>query len=255
MKRKTAIIGALVLALSPSAALGDWQSYEETNLKGTISGTIQKGHIFQTQSGSIYEVTDLTLQLVLEIMPKVVVLQNGEQFKLIVEGFDEPLICRQLAPPTHLATRPAPRPKLKVPPEPVLDGNLPLGQLMSPAQQEEMGLHKLTNSQRERLRKFLAELYLRGIEDGKVQRIAKGPLPDSKSPTPAVIESQVDGNFEGWTGETVVKLVNGQIWQQARYHYHYHYAYRPRVTVYQAEGVYKMKVEGVDQAVVVTRIK
>ncbi|MDR0881742.1 MAG: hypothetical protein LBP55_04270, partial [Candidatus Adiutrix sp.] len=33
------------------------------------------------------------------------------------------------------------------------------------------------------------------------------------------IESQIDGTFEGWSGETVFKLTNGQIWQQSSYAY------------------------------------
>ena len=70
--------------------------FEETNLEGSISGTVQQGRIFKTTSGSIYEVTGLTLQLVLELQPKVTVLRKGEIYKLIVEGFDEPLICKKL---------------------------------------------------------------------------------------------------------------------------------------------------------------
>ena len=38
--------------------------------------------------------------------------------------------------------------------------------------------------------------------------------------TPAVIESQIDGEFEGWEGETVFVLTNGQIWQQSSYDYY-----------------------------------
>ena len=73
-----------------------WGIYEETNLVGSISGTVQQGRIFKTTSGSIYEVTGLTLQLVLELQPEVMVLRNGNIYKLIVKGFDEPLICRKL---------------------------------------------------------------------------------------------------------------------------------------------------------------
>lgn len=73
-----------------------WEIFEETNLEGSISGTVQQGRIFKTASGSIYEVTGLTLQLVLELQPAVTVLRSGETYKLIVEGFDEPLICRKL---------------------------------------------------------------------------------------------------------------------------------------------------------------
>lgn len=70
-----------------------------------------------------------------------------------------------------------------------------------------------------------------------------------------VIESQVDGEFEGWDGDTVVKLMNGQEWQQADAHYYYHYAFMPDVLVYPSNGVWKMSVEGTDRAVRVTRLK
>ena len=73
-----------------------WELFEETSLSGVISGTIQQGHIFRTMSGRIYEVTGLTLQLVLELQPDVIVLRQGDIFKLIIDGFDEPLICRKL---------------------------------------------------------------------------------------------------------------------------------------------------------------
>lgn len=75
---------------------GAWEVYEETNLAGSISGTVQAGRIFQTTSGNIYEVVGLTLQLVLELQPAVMVLRNGSTYRLIVDGFDEPLICRKL---------------------------------------------------------------------------------------------------------------------------------------------------------------
>lgn len=73
-----------------------WDIFEETNLEGSISGTVQQGRIFKTTSGSIYEVTGLTLQLVLKLQPSVTVLRSGQTYKLIVEGFNEPLICRKL---------------------------------------------------------------------------------------------------------------------------------------------------------------
>jgi hypothetical protein len=75
---------------------GKWEVYEETSLQGSISGSVQAGRIFKTTSGNIYEVTGLTLQLVLELQPDVLVLRNGNTYKLIVKGFDEPLICRKL---------------------------------------------------------------------------------------------------------------------------------------------------------------
>ena len=78
------------------AATSEWLIFEETSLMGSISGTVQQGRIFKTSSGNVYEVTGLTLQLVLELQPDVLVLRNGDTYKLIVEGFDEPLLCRKL---------------------------------------------------------------------------------------------------------------------------------------------------------------
>ena len=72
---------------------------------------------------------------------------------------------------------------------------------------------------------------------------------------PRVIESKIDGEFEGWEGETLIKLINGQIWQQSEYHYHYHYAYMPEVVIYRSSVGYKMLVEGVDKPVGVIQLK
>ena len=68
-----------------------------------------------------------------------------------------------------------------------------------------------------------------------------------------MIETRRDGTFEGWTGETIFKLCNNQIWQQASYAYHY--AYRPRVLIYKSSGVYIMRVEEFDDAIAVVRLK
>src|SRR4030042_374491 len=83
-------------AKASSSKAKEWEIFEETNLAGSISGTVQQGRIFKTTSGSIYEVTGLTLQLVLELQPEVTVLRNGEIYKLIVKGLAEALICRKL---------------------------------------------------------------------------------------------------------------------------------------------------------------
>ena len=70
-----------------------------------------------------------------------------------------------------------------------------------------------------------------------------------------IIESQIDGDFEGWDGETIIKLMNGQIWQQTEYYYHYHYSLMPKVLIYKSDYGYKMKVDGIDKAIGVTRLK
>ncbi len=58
-----------------------------------------------------------------------------------------------------------------------------------------------------------------------------------------VIESNIDGTFKGWEGNTTYKLTNGQIWKQKVYKYEYKYAYRPEVIIAEVNGVYVMQVE------------
>ncbi|MDO8617267.1 MAG: hypothetical protein Q7T33_16285 [Dehalococcoidia bacterium] len=64
----------------------------------------------------------------------------------------------------------------------------------------------------------------------------------------------IDGAFQGWSGDTVFELCNGQTWQQSSYNYTYHYAYRPDVIIYRWGFGYRMKVEGVDETIGVKEI-
>jgi hypothetical protein len=122
---------------------------------------------------------------VLELQPEVTVLRNGDVYKLVVKGFEEPLLC------------------------------------------------KLLNSNRR----------------------TPSPSQAKTSSTPDSIETQIDDTFNGWDGETIFKLSNGQIWQQSSYAYTYHYAYRPKVLIYRSGSVYRMTVEGVDSTIQVKRLK
>ena len=72
--------------------------------------------------------------------------------------------------------------------------------------------------------------------------------------TPA-IESTISGTFNGWDGETIFKLDNGQTWQQAEYDYTYTYSYRPDVTIYSVVGGCRLKVEDEDDTILVKRLK
>jgi hypothetical protein len=75
------------------------------------------------------------------------------------------------------------------------------------------------------------------------------------TPTGEVIESRIDGEFEGWSGDTIFRLVNGQIWQQSGYAYLYHYGFMLPVLIYPAAGGYRMQVEGVSDQINVTRLR
>jgi hypothetical protein len=72
------------------------------------------------------------------------------------------------------------------------------------------------------------------------------------------LRTHIDGDFNGWEGETVYEMDDGTIWKQSGYHYHYHYAYHPEVLIYKDEyGVCRIIVKGDDddEEVSVRRIK
>jgi len=60
----------------------------------------------------------------------------------------------------------------------------------------------------------------------------------------SIIESQIDGEFNGWDGNKQYKLINGQVWQQVEYKYEYKYAYQPEVFICDDGGRYIMSVDG-----------
>lgn len=97
-----------------------------------------------------------------------------------------------------------------------------------------------------------------GSKTLQVQQIS-APSPTSSQPPTAsvgsVIESRIDGDFSGWDGETVFKLTNGQIWEQASYSYAYHDAYSPQVVIYPSGGEYRLHVEGMTETIAVRRLK
>jgi hypothetical protein len=70
-----------------------------------------------------------------------------------------------------------------------------------------------------------------------------------------LVDTHIDGEFEGWEGDTIVKLMNGQIWQQSEYYYHYHYSYMPKVIIISTGGQFKMIVDGIPKAIGVTKLK
>ena len=179
--KKTIFVAFVLILFATSQAYAIWELYEQTNVKGTISGSITKGTVIEMKSGSVYQVHDRVRFRVRERKPEAVVLRDGRYFMLNIDGFDEPLICVQLVEP--------------------------------------------------------------------------GRISSSGAATSDVIHSYIDGDFEGWEGETIFKLDNGQIWQQSSYAYIYHYAYHPEVMIINDGGTWKMKVEDVDEVIEVIRLK
>jgi hypothetical protein len=97
--------------------------------------------------------------------------------------------------------------------------------------------------------------------------IVEQPATEPKPPPPVrapiaprsscstAIETSISGEFHGWSGDTIFKLENGEIWQQAEYDYDYDYDYDPDVTIYQTTAGCRMKVKGDDETILVKRIK
>jgi hypothetical protein len=124
-----------------------------------------------------------------------------------------------------------------------------LEQLLTKDEQAKLGTSSMSPEKREAMRGALIRTFRQGY------RAAQGVDRPAGATGTGVVETQVDGEFNGWEGETVVKLMNGQIWQQTEYHYEYHYAYMPKVLVYPSGGGYRMKVEGTSQAIGVQRLR
>ena len=67
-----------------------------------------------------------------------------------------------------------------------------------------------------------------------------------------VYSSRINGTFNGWDGNSMYTLTNGQTWQQASWYWYWSWKYRPEVLVYYDSG-WKMKVDDL-KAVSVRRI-
>jgi hypothetical protein len=135
---------------------------------------------------------------------------------------------------------------------------LRLRELMAPAQFAQAGLNKLTAAEMLALEEWLGtytETVAQLVRSNSSLAPPPAQEPSARTASPQVIETCIEGDFEGWDGETIFKLCNGQIWQQSEYAYTYHYAYRPSVTIYRTASGYRMKVEDVAETIVVQRIK
>jgi len=63
------------------------------------------------------------------------------------------------------------------------------------------------------------------------------------------LNGQLEGEFEGWSGDTIFEFTNGQIWRQCEYSYSYSYAYRPGAKIWNKSGDYFLEVDGMKQMI------
>ena len=75
-------------------------------------------------------------------------------------------------------------------------------------------------------------------------------------PKPKRIEARIDGEFEGWQGNTVFVLDNGQVWRQRLEGRYYHRAESPEVLITRNFlGYFMLKVVATGQRIGVKRIR
>jgi hypothetical protein len=89
-----------------------------------------------------------------------------------------------------------------------------------------------------------------GIKDAKFTTSRRSVVPSS-----GIIESNIDGEFKGWEGQTIIRLTNGQVWQQNDLQLYLHLAIMPKVMIISTTSGYKAKVEGVSMSVGVTQLR
>ena len=110
--------------------------------------------------------------------------------------------------------------------------------VMTAEELKDSGVSALTVQQRKALNEWLNRYTQTVLAVASNQAPARPPPPTRSigSDCSPAVESTIAGDFNGWDGETIFKLDNGQIWQQAEYDYTYSYSYRPDVTIYQVNG-------------------
>jgi hypothetical protein len=132
--------------------------------------------------------------------------------------------------------------------------SLTIDQVMTPDEMHESGVAALNATQKRALNDWLNRYTTQVFRISRQQSGNAETEPVRSSCSPA-IESSISGEIEGWSGDTIFKLNNGQIWQQASYDYTYFYAYQPDVTIYQTSAGCLLKVEDETDTVLVKRIK
>lgn len=138
------------------------------------------------------------------------------------------------------------------------DSLLKIEQVMTREELRQTGVSTLSSQQREALNRWLVNYTIHVLSTAqtvKQRDSGSPPVRASGSNCAPAIESTIAGEFNGWDGETIFKLDNGQIWQQTEYDYMYSYSYRPDITIYQTSSGCRMKVEGEDETILVKRIK
>ena len=117
-------------------------------------------------------------------------------------------------------------------------------EVMSPAEFNAAGLNKLSADELQKL-----DAWLQGYRQTTEQTAEKKATARASRTKMDMLVSRVDGQFNGLTGRTIVRLEDGTVWKQANADDRY----RGRVTDHPAAAVihgvfgYKMQIEGTQE--------
>ena len=113
--------------------------------------------------------------------------------------------------------------------------------MMSPAEFKAAGLNKLSSEELQKL-----NAWLQGYRDVTEKAATKKATAVASRTKLDLLVSRVDGQFNGLTGRTIIRLEDGTVWKQANADDRF----RPRVTDHPGAVIihgifgYKMQIEG-----------
>ena len=126
---------------------------------------------------------------------------------------------------------------------------VPLTTLMAPRDLEVTGVNTLSPAQLDALSQWI-DAYRRSAE---WLAVADAQGEDALPAEEDAIETAIDGDFDGWVGNTVFRLQNGQVWQQVSPSARYLFAHAPKVTI--SKAPHRLHVEGMTVEIAVRRIR
>ena len=69
-----------------------------------------------------------------------------------------------------------------------------------------------------------------------------------------ILETWIEGEFNGWDGEAVYTLVTGSAWQLTRYRYAYRDKCRPKAKLWKDGPKHLLEIEGMGEPLEVGRV-
>ncbi len=132
----------------------------------------------------------------------------------------------------------------------------PVEKKMTSEQMKAAGLDKLSTSELAYLNDWLDGKVNEAVE-AEIKKDEKNWLGFNRSKKERDdIELTIDGEFTGWSGNTIFRMTNGQVWKQIGEGSYRYNADSPTVRMEpKSLGSWKMYVEGVSRGVKVKRIK